>query len=96
MSLVQCCKRYSHSVKAKASDVAFTWVARIFILTDDRDQRNSSLPPSLLPSVNTPPPSANKAVHSGFETQRRLHQKSKTGVSVPPNHVSTNFFLKIV
>ena len=30
----------------------------------------------------TPPPSANKAAHSGFQTQRRCHQKSKTGVSV--------------
>ena len=28
-----------------------------------------------------PPPSANKAAHSGFETQRRHHQKFKTGVS---------------
>ena len=30
---------------------------------------------------NTPtsPPSMNKAAHSGFETQRRHHQKSKTG-----------------
>ena len=26
--------------------------------------------------------SANKAAHSGFETERRPHQKSKTGVSV--------------
>ena len=33
---------------------------------------------------NTPPPSSNKAPHSGFETQRRRHQKSKTGVSVAP------------
>ena len=30
------------------------------------------------------PPSANKAAHSGFETQRRHHLKSKTGVSVAP------------
>ena len=30
------------------------------------------------------PPSVNKAIHSGFETQRRRHQKSKTGVSVAP------------
>ena len=29
-------------------------------------------------------PSTNKAAHSGFETQRRHHQKSKTGVSVAP------------
>ena len=29
-----------------------------------------------------PLPSKNKAVHSGFETQRRYHQKFKTGVSV--------------
>ena len=29
-----------------------------------------------------PPPSVNKAVHSGLETLRRRHQKSKTGVSV--------------
>ena len=27
---------------------------------------------------------ANKAAHSGFETQRRRHQKSKTGVPVAP------------
>ena len=27
----------------------------------------------------TPLPSANKAAYSGFETQRRRHQKSKTG-----------------
>ena len=32
----------------------------------------------------TPPSSANKAAPSGFETQRRRHQKSKTGVSVTP------------
>ena len=32
----------------------------------------------------TPLPNANKAAHSGFETQRRHHQKSKTGVSVAP------------
>ena len=31
-----------------------------------------------------PTPSANKAVHSDFETQRRRHQKSKTGLSVAP------------
>ena len=31
-----------------------------------------------------PPPSLNKAAHSGFETQRRCHQNSKTGVSVVP------------
>ena len=31
-------------------------------------------------------PSANKAAHSGFETQRRRHQKSKTwGISGPKN-----------
>ena len=43
-----------------------------------------------------PPPSANKAAHSGFETQRRRHQKCKTGVSVAPQggHVSTKFFFK--
>ena len=31
---------------------------------------------------HTPLQSLNKAAHSGFETQRRHHQKSKTGVSV--------------
>ena len=30
------------------------------------------------------PPSGNKAEHSGFETPRRHHQKSNTGVSVAP------------
>ena len=34
--------------------------------------------------THTPPPSANKVAHSGFETQRRRHQKSKTGVLVSP------------
>ena len=29
-----------------------------------------------------PPPSTNTAAHSGFKTQRRCHQKSKTRVSV--------------
>ena len=45
--------------------------------------------PGIAPEVNLreciscmPPPSVNKAVHSGFETQRIHHQKSKTGVSV--------------
>ena len=38
----------------------------------------------------------NKAAHSGFETQRRCHQKSKTGVSVAPkmDMCPTNFFKK--
>ena len=35
-------------------------------------------------TLGMPLPSANKAAHSGFETQRRRHQKSKTGVSVAP------------
>ena len=34
--------------------------------------------------THTPPPSGNKAAQSGFETQRRHHQKFKTGVSVAP------------
>ena len=34
--------------------------------------------------TRTPPPSSNKAAHSGFETQRRRHHKSETGVSVAP------------
>ena len=45
----------------------------------------------VIPEVNLwectsymPPPCANKATHSGFETQRRHDQKSKTGVSVAP------------
>ena len=41
------------------------------------------------------PPSVNKAAHFGFETQRRHHQKSKTGVSVGPRKgfmSSKNFF----
>ena len=44
--------------------------------------------------THTPLPSANKAAHSGFETQRRHHQKSKIGVSVAPQkmtHVLQNF-----
>ena len=46
--------------------------------------------------THMPPPSVNKAAHSGFETQRRHHQKSKTGVSVAPQegHVLKQFFFK--
>ena len=35
--------------------------------------------------THMPPPSANKAANSGFESQGRHHQKSKTGVSLPLN-----------
>ena len=44
---------------------------------------------------NMPLPSVNKAAHSGFETQRRHHQKSETRVSVAPQKrlMSTHFFL---
>ena len=43
-----------------------------------------------------PPPSMNKAAHSGFETQRRHHQKSTTGVIVAPQKglMSSNIFFK--
>ena len=44
-----------------------------------------------------PLPSANKVAHSGFQTQRRLHQKSKTWVSVATEKglvSSKDFFLK--
>ena len=33
---------------------------------------------------HTPLPSVSKVAHSGFEIQRRHHQKSRTGVSVAP------------
>ena len=41
-------------------------------------------------------PSANKAPQSGFETQRRRHQKSKTGYQWPHKwtYVFQEFFLK--
>ena len=44
--------------------------------------------------IKMPLPSVNKAAHSGFETQRRHHQKSKTGVSVAPQkgHASAKYF----
>ena len=38
----------------------------------------------------TPLPSTNKAAHYGFETQRRHHQKSTTGVSVAPQQGITS------
>ena len=45
----------------------------------------------VIPEVNlrecvthTPLPSSNEAAHSGFQTQSRHRQKSKTGVSVTP------------
>ena len=39
--------------------------------------------------THTPPPNVTKAAYSGFETQRRCHQKSKTGVSL-----TSQIFLK--
>ena len=44
----------------------------------------------------TPAPSAIKVAQSGFETQRRHHQKSETGMSgaTKNGHVSTKFFFK--
>ena len=41
-----------------------------------------------------PPPSANKAAHSGFETRRRCHQKSETGHTVCPPCVHQIFLKK--
>ena len=43
-----------------------------------------------------PLPSANKPPHSAFETQRRRHKNSETGVSVAPQKglVSSKNFLK--
>ena len=46
--------------------------------------------------THTPPPNANKAAHSGFETQRRCHQKSKTRESVAPHKKALNFFEKVL
>ena len=42
--------------------------------------------------------SLNKAAHSGFETQRRHHQKSKTGVSVAPiySNLTTKSMLQYI
>ena len=41
-------------------------------------------------ATHTPLPSMNKAAHSGFETQSRCHQKSKTRVSVAPQEGLTS------
>ena len=43
-----------------------------------------------------PPPSTDKAAHSGFETRRRCHQKSETAVSAAPKRdlCPPNFVLK--
>ena len=51
----------------------------------------SNLPMNLRPFYETactrmPLQSANKAAHSGFETQMRSHKKFKTGVSVAPQN----------
>ena len=45
--------------------------------------------------THTPSPSLNKAAHSGFETQRRRHQKLKNrGISGPTKrtHILPNLF----
>ena len=54
----------------------------------------------ITPEVTCMPlPSANKAAHSGFETQSRCHHKSKIGISVAPQKglmSSINFPKKIL
>ena len=44
--------------------------------------------------THMPPPNASNAAYSGFESQRRHFQKSKTGVSVVPQKgfMSSKFF----
>ena len=76
---------------------------RLFIIVLDsfRSKRSGSVAPEVILRkcvTCMPPPSANKAAQSGFETQRRPHQKSKTGVSVDPQKVlmSSNKNLKKV
>ena len=44
--------------------------------------------------ANTALPRANKTSHSGFETQRRYHQKFKIGASVAPQKITPFFFYK--
>ena len=46
--------------------------------------------------TRTPPPSSNKAAHSGFETQRDITRGPKQGVSVAPQKglMSSKIFLK--
>ena len=47
--------------------------------------------------IYVPLPSVNKVAHSGFETLRSHHQKSRTWVSVAAQKglMSSNFFLKM-
>ena len=47
-------------------------------------------------TLHMPLPNANKAAQSGFETQRRCHQKSKTGYQWPHKRTCVNkeFILK--
>ena len=46
--------------------------------------------------THMPPPSVNKAAHSGFQIHRRHQQKYKTGISVAPQKglISSKFFFK--
>ena len=49
--------------------------------------------------AHMPPPSVNKAAHSGFKTQRRCHQKSETeGISGPKMDMCPlkSFFKKLI
>ena len=48
--------------------------------------------------THMPPPSVNKAAHSGFQIHRRHHLKYETGVSVAPQkraYILQKFFKKI-
>ena len=63
------------------------WLTSLFLTTSTEINLRDRV-------THMPPPRPNKAAHSGFETQRTRHQKTKTGVSVAPKKglMSSNFF----
>ena len=65
--------------------------------------KRSGVTPEPLAEVNLkehvtcmPPPSINNAVHSGFETLRRHHQKSKAAVLEAPQEKETHVLQKFL
>ena len=84
VSLISHCEQQHDSSRFQVPSMPHRYVEEAAMLAAKRSA-------GVAPEVNLrecvthmPLPSVNNAAHSGFETQRRCHQKSKTGVSVAP------------
>ena len=74
--------RYMEEISSAAMLAAMLAAKRLAGVTPEVDLREHV--------TCAPRPNMNKAAHYGFETQRRRHQKSKTGVLVTSSKIKKN------